>query len=263
MDMFDLTGRVAVVTGGNRGIGFGIASALGERGAKVAILNRDQSSGERAVGELVSHGIAAEHFTIDFSGSHDCGATLKAVRDRLGGLDVLVNNAATREDATALDHTTDAFDQTLKVNVTSVFALSQAFARMVIAHGHKASIINISSIVADRGMFRRSSYVTSKGALNSLCRALAMEWAPHRIRVNNIAPGMVEVPERSKQQRANAARWDLTLGQIPMGRPATPSDLTGAAIFLASDAADYVTGHTLCVDGGWSLTAVPMSAGDM
>lgn len=260
MDPFDLTGRVAIVTGGNRGIGFGIARGLGARGARIAVLNRDSASGESAVEQLRQSGIDADHWVLDLAGSASVASVLEAVQERWGRLDILVNNAASREDATAFDHSIEAFDEIMRVNVTSIFALSQAFARLAIAHQHTASIINISSIVADRGMFRRSSYVTSKGAINSLCRALAMEWAPHGIRVNNIAPGMVEVPERSQQQRANAVRWGMTMGQIPMGRPATPTDLVGAAVFLASDAAGYVTGHTLCVDGGWSLTAVPMSA---
>lgn len=263
MDLFDLSGRVVVVTGGNRGIGFGLAKGFGERGAKVAILNRDSSSGERAARELGAAGIHAEHFQMDLANPGKARSVLESVQSRLGRLDVLVNNAATREDATALDHTTKAFDEIMRVNVTSVFTLSQAFAQLAVAEKRRASIINISSIVADRGMFRRASYVTSKGAVNSMCRALAMEWAPYGIRVNNIAPGMVEVPERSAQQRANAARWGLTMGQIPMGRPATPDDLVGAAVFLAADASNYVTGHTLHVDGGWSLTAVPMSAGNM
>jgi len=259
MNLFDVRNKVAIVTGGNRGIGFGLARGLGDAGARVIIANRDVSSGEMAARQLQAAGMDVSFVRCDVSDGDSISQMVDEVVSRYGTVDVLVNNAATRVTALALDHSAEDWDNLMKVNVTGAFLAAQAVARIMTEQGRRGSIINISSVAANRGNFNRTSYITSKGALNSMTIALAMEWAPHGVRVNGVAPGSVETPERAAQIRQNQERLQATLDHIPMGRLSRPEDMVGAVIFLASDASAYVTGHTLVVDGGWSLTARPMS----
>lgn len=259
MKLFDVRDKIVIVTGGNRGIGFGLAHGLGEAGARVVIANRDVDSGEAAARRLREERLGVSFVQCDVSRGESISQMVDEVVAQYSTVDVLVNNAATRVTALALDHTDEDWDNLMKVNVRGAFLAAQGVARVMIEQGKRGSIINISSVVANRGSFNRTSYVTSKGALNSMTIALAMEWAPYGIRVNGVAPGSVETPERSAQIRQNQERLEATLDHIPMGRLSEPEDLVGAVIFLASDASAYVTGHTLVVDGGWSLTARPMS----
>lgn len=259
MNLFNVQDKVAIVTGGNRGIGFGLARGLGDVGTRVIIANRDVSSGEAAAQQLQGEGMDVRFVRCDVSEGESISQMVDEVVSHCGTVDVLVNNAATRVTALALDHSEEDWDNLMKVNVGGAFLVAQAVARVMVKQGKRGSIINISSVVANRGNFNRTSYITSKGALNSMTIALAMEWAPHGVRVNGVAPGSVETPERSAQIRQNRERLQATLDHIPMGRLSHPEDLVGAVIFLASDASAYVTGHTLVVDGGWSLTARPMS----
>ncbi|MCZ7570857.1 MAG: glucose 1-dehydrogenase [Ardenticatenaceae bacterium] len=259
MDLFDVHGRVAIVTGGNRGIGLEFARGLGAAGARVVIANRDSNSGEAAAQRLRGQGMEVAFVHCDLSDGKSISNMVDKVVARHGTVDVLVNNGATRVTALALDHSEAEWDYLMKVNVGGVFLAAQAVARLMVAQKKGGSIINISSVVANRGNFNRTSYITSKGAVNSLTIALAMEWAPYGIRVNGLAPGSVETPESSARIRQNEELFQATVDHIPMGRLSVPADLVGAVIFLASDASAYMTGHTMVVDGGWSLAARPMS----
>lgn len=259
MNLFDVRDKVAIVTGGNRGIGFGLARGLGDAGARVIIANRDVRSGKAAARQLQEEGMDVSFVRCDVSEGDSVSQMVDEVVSQCGTVDVLINNAAIRVTALALDHSAEDWDDLMKVNVGGAFLAAQAVAQVMVEQRKRGSIINISSIVADRGNFNRTSYITSKGALNSMTIALAMEWAPYGVRVNGVAPGSVETPERSAQIRQNRERLQATLDHIPMGRLSRPEDLVGAVIFLASDASSYVTGHTMVVDGGWSLTARPMS----
>ncbi|MDQ4076505.1 MAG: glucose 1-dehydrogenase [Chloroflexota bacterium] len=259
MNFFDLKGRVAIVTGGNRGIGFGLARGLGEAQAHVVIANRNVDSGQTAASRLCNEGYDVSFVHCDLAKSISINQMVDEVVARYGTVDVLVNNAATRVTALALDHSEEAWDHLMKVNVGGAFLAAQAVAHVMVEQEKGGSIINISSIIANRGNFNRSSYITSKGALNSLTIALAMEWAPYGIRVNGLAPGAVETPENSATWHNKPQLLEATVDHIPLGRMSQPEDLVGPMLFLASDASAYMTGHTLVVDGGWSLTARPMS----
>jgi len=259
LDLFDVHGRVAIVTGGNRGIGLEFARGLGAAGARVVIANRDSNSGEAAAQRLRGQGMEVAFVHCDLSDGKSISNMVDKVVARHGTVDILVNNGATRVTALALDHGEAEWDYLMKVNVGGVFLAAQAVARLMVAQKKGGSIINISSVVANRGNFNRTSYITSKGAVNSLTIALAMEWAPYGIRVNGLAPGSVETPESSARIRQNEELFQATVDHIPMGRLSVPADLVGAVIFLASDASAYMTGHTMVVDGGWSLAARPMS----
>jgi gluconate 5-dehydrogenase len=258
-DRFDIVGRVAIVTGGNRGIGFVLASGLAEAGARVAITNKNESSGRRAARQLREQSLDATYVHCDLASGDSISAMVDQVVERYGTVDILVNNAATRVTALALEHSEAEWDHLMKVNVGGPFLAAQAVARVMVDQCKGGSIINISSVVANHGNFNRSSYITSKGAINSLTTALAMEWAPLGIRVNGLAPGSVETPESAAAIHANRANLEATVDLIPMGRLSTAEDLVGATLFLSSDASAYMTGQTIVVDGGWSLTVRPMS----
>jgi 2-deoxy-D-gluconate 3-dehydrogenase len=245
--MFDLTGKVAVVTGANTGIGQGIALALAEAGADVALVGRSEATetadkvralGRRAV--LISADLA----TI---------APVREVVDRtlaeLGRLDILVNNAGIIRRADAVDFTEEDWDAVIDTNLKSVFFLCQAAARHMIAQGG-GKIINIASMLSFQGGIRVPSYTASKSGVAGLTKLLANEWAAKGINVNAIAPGYIATNNTAALQ-SDEARNRSILERIPAGRWGDPSDLGGAAVFLASPASDYVQGHILAVDGGW------------
>ena len=245
--MFDLTGKVAVVTGANTGIGQGIALALAEAGADLALVGRSEATetadkvralGRRAV--LISADLA----TI---------APVREVVDRtlaeLGRLDILVNNAGIIRRADAVDFTEEDWDAVIDTNLKSVFFLCQAAARHMIAQGG-GKIINIASMLSFQGGIRVPSYTASKSGVAGLTKLLANEWAAKGINVNAIAPGYIATNNTAALQ-SDEARNRSILERIPAGRWGDPSDLGGAAVFLASPASDYVQGHILAVDGGW------------
>jgi 2-dehydro-3-deoxy-D-gluconate 5-dehydrogenase len=245
--LFDLSGRVAVVTGGSTGIGQGLAIALAEAGADVALVGRSSADETeemvRAAGRRVV-AIRADLSTI---------APVQQVVDRtvaeLGGLDILVNNAGIIRRADALDFTEEDWDAVIDTNLKSVFFLSQAAAKHMAAQG-SGKIINIASMLSFQGGIRVPSYTASKSGLAGLTRLLANEWAAKGINVNAIAPGYIATSNTAALQ-ADETRNRQILERIPAGRWGQPSDLAGAAVFLASEASDYVQGHILAVDGGW------------
>lgn len=245
--LFDLTGRVALVTGANTGIGQGLAIGLADAGADVALVGRspadDTAERVRGAGRRAAI-IGADLSTI---------APLQEVVDRtvseLGGLDILVNNAGTIRRADALDFSEEDWDSVIDTNLKSVFFLCQAAARHMMAKG-KGKIINIASVLSFQGGIRVASYTASKSGIGGLTRLLANEWASRGINVNAIAPGYIATNNTAALQ-ADEVRNRQILERIPAARWGQPADLAGAAVFLASDASDYVHGHILAVDGGW------------
>jgi 2-dehydro-3-deoxy-D-gluconate 5-dehydrogenase len=244
---FDLTGRVAAVTGANTGIGRAIAEALAGAGADIAAIGRsDPAETLAAVRKLGRRG---DWIEADLGARPDYAAVVGDVVGRLGGLHILVNNAGTIRRNDALDFTEADWDAVLDVNLKSVFFLSQAAARhMVPAGGGK--IINIASMLSFQGGIRVASYTASKSALAGLTKLLANEWAAKGINVNAIAPGYIATNNTAALQ-ADVKRNGEILARIPAGRWGDPKDLGGAAVFLASSAANYVQGIILPVDGGW------------
>ena len=245
--LFDLTGRTAVVTGANTGIGQGIAVALAQAGADVALVGR--SSADETAELVRSAGRRAAVIRADLS-------TIAPVRDvveqtlaELGGLDILVNNAGIIRRADAVDFSEEDWDSVIDTNLKSVFFLSQAAGRHMIGQG-RGKIVNIASMLSFQGGIRVPSYTASKSGVAGLTKLLACEWASKGINVNAIAPGYIATSNTAALQ-ADETRNRQILERIPAARWGDPSDLGGAAVFLASQASDYVNGHILAVDGGW------------
>lgn len=245
--LFDLSGRVAVVTGGNTGIGQGIAAALALAGADIALVARSDASETAALIEQAGRRVTV--IKADLATIEPCQRIVEQTVADLGGLDILVNNAGIIRRNDALDFTEDDWDAVVDINLKVAFFLSQAAARHMIDHGG-GSIINIASMLTFQGGIRVASYTASKSGIGGLTKLLANEWAAKGITVNAIAPGYIAT-NNTAALRADPDRNRQILGRIPAGRWGEPGDLGGAAVFLASDAARYVQGHILAVDGGW------------
>jgi 2-deoxy-D-gluconate 3-dehydrogenase len=245
--LFDLSGKVALVTGANTGIGQAIALALGEAGADVALAGR--SPAEETADGLEGLGRRTLLVEADFSSTAPVQAAVDRTVDELGGLDILVNNAGTIRRADAVDFTEADWDAVIDTNLKSLFFLCQAAARHMIPLG-RGKIVNIASMLSFQGGIRVPSYTASKSAVAGLTRALANEWAGKGVNVNAIAPGYIGTNNTAALQ-ADETRNRQILERIPAGRWGAPTDLAGAAVFLASAASDYVHGHILAVDGGW------------
>ncbi len=249
---FDLTGRVAVVTGGNRGIGRALALGLARAGAAVAILARNVQRNAEVLQELRATGRPALALALDVTDRAAIAPSIAAVEAGLGGIDILVNNAGNAVlTGGVLSEPAATWDNILETHLNASFLLSQAVARSMVARGRGGKIINLASMYAFFGAGAEPSYAAAKGAIVLLTRSMAIELAPHDIQVNAIAPGWIETDMTREfiDSPANAA----ILARTPAGRWGQPDELVGAAVFLASRAAGFVTGVTLPVDGGYSV----------
>jgi len=249
LDSFRLDGRVALVTGSTRGLGQGAAIALAEAGADIALLDRGDASDTadkiRALGRRV-HLMRCDFVSATPDELHAAVAETVA---ELGSIDILVNNAGTIRRAPAADYAADDWRDVLAVNLDAVFHLSQAAGRRMLEQGH-GRIINVASMLSFQGGVFVPAYTASKHAVAGLTKALANEWAASGVTVNAIAPGYMAT-DNTAAIRADEEREKSIIARIPAGRWGTANDLQGAFVFLASDAASYVTGATLPVDGGW------------
>jgi 2-deoxy-D-gluconate 3-dehydrogenase len=245
--MFDLNGKVAVVTGCNTGLGQGMALALAQAGCDVVGINIVPASETATILERMGrrfHDIEAD------LGTAAAEALVQRATAAFGHIDILVNNAGIIRRADALEFTEQDWDEVIAVNLKAVFFLSQAAARQFIRQKTGGRIVNIASLLSFQGGIRVPSYTASKSGVLGLTRLLANEWAKHGITVNAIAPGYMET-NNTAPLRADPARSKEILDRIPLGRWGLPADVAGPVVFLASDAASYVTGHALAVDGGW------------
>jgi 2-deoxy-D-gluconate 3-dehydrogenase len=242
--LFDLTGRLALVTGAGGGIGSGIAEALAAAGARVAAVGRSDTARETAA---TTGGAAV---VADLSSRDGVRRGFDAAVAALGGLDILVTAHGTAHPGAALEVEPEAWDETLDVNLTSVFELCRLAGELMVARG-SGKIITIASMLSFQGGFRAAAYAASKGGVAQLTKALANEWAPHGVNVNAIAPGYVKTSLNRHIWADDPARSEAVLGRLPAARWGEPSDLAGAAVFLAAPASDYVHGVVLPVDGGW------------
>lgn len=245
---FDLSGKVALVTGANTGIGQGLAVALAESGADIAAVGR--SAPTETKGTVEKLGRRFVFVEADLSAIDGVSGVVDKVEAELGPIDILVNNAGTIKRNDALEFTEEEWDAVMDVNLKTVFFLSQAVARRMTAAGRKGKIINIASMLSFQGGIRVASYTASKSGVAGLTKLLANEWASKNICVNAIAPGYIAT-NNTAALRADEKRNAEILGRIPAGRWGRPDDLAGAAVFLSSSASDYVHGTTLAVDGGW------------
>ena len=244
---FDLGGKVAVVTGANTGLGQAIALALAGAGADLVLVGRsDPSATIEGIEALGREALAIE---ADLSTNADHTRIVAGATSWKGAVDILVNNAGIIRRADAIDFTEDDWDAVMNTNLKSVFFLSQAFARPMLERGH-GKIINIASLLSFQGGIRIPSYTAAKSGLAGLTRLLACEWAGKGVNVNAIAPGYF-VTNNTAAIRADETRSAAILSRIPAGHWGDPAEIGGAAVFLASPAANYVHGVVLPVDGGW------------
>jgi NAD(P)-dependent dehydrogenase (short-subunit alcohol dehydrogenase family) len=252
-DLFELGGKVALVTGGSRGLGLQIAKGLGEMGAKIAVSARKPHELEEAKADLKKHGIDALTVTNDLSKADQVPALVEEVVKHFGGINILVNNAGASWGAAAEDHPLEAWHKVMTLNASSVFALSQAVARRCFIPQRSGNIIVIASTAALRaGMQMKAvAYYSSKAAALHLTRALAGEWGRYNIRVNAICPGFF--PSKMASGLLDTVKDDV-IARTPLGRIGGDTDLQGAAVYLASDASRHVTGQYIAVDGGASST---------
>lgn len=247
-NMFDLTGKVALVTGANTGLGQGMALALAGAGADVVLIGRSEPVETlEAISKL---GVKTHSILTDLGAADTVSEIIAEAVKAMGRVDILVNNAGIIKRNEAIDFTPDEWDSVMDVNLRTLFFLSQAFARHLVAEKTSGKIINIASMLTFQGGIRVPSYTASKSAVGGLTKALANEWAQHGINVNAIAPGYFATNNTAALQ-ADEKRNAEILGRIPSGRWGNPSDMAGAIVFLASHASDYVQGITLPVDGGW------------
>lgn len=244
---FDLTGKVALVTGGNKGLGQAMALALAEAGADIAVVSSRAET--ETVDQVKALGRKAIHIAADLSAIQPVETIISQTVSELGGLDILVNNAGTTRRADAVDYTEADWDAVLDVNLKTAFFLAQAAGRRFIDQG-SGKIINIASMLSFQGGIRVAGYTASKSGIAGITRLLANEWAAKGVNVNAIAPGYMAT-EITAQIRSDAAREKEIFDRIPAGRWGKPSDLGGAVVFLASQASDYVNGAIIPVDGGW------------
>lgn len=247
LEQFNLSGKVAIVTGVSRGLGQGMALALAEAGADIVGVGIGDSS---ATGESVEAlGRRYLEITADLADKACVPGIVEQAKAAFGHIDILVNNAGTIRRNDFVDFTEEDWNAVMDLNLKTPFFLSQAVAKEFISQGG-GKIIHIASMLSFQGGIRVASYTSSKSGIKGLTMLMANELAAHNINVNAIAPGYMAT-DNTEQLRSDAARSSEILGRIPAGRWGLPEDLAGAVVFLASDAANYVNGHTLAVDGGW------------
>ena len=239
-----------MVTGSSRGIGRAVAEGLAGAGAAVTVNGRDPQTTRVVAEGIAASGARSLAISGDVGNSADVQRLIAETVSAFGRLDILVNNAGISPYYKPAETMTEAeWDDIINVNLKSVFLCCQAAARVMIPQ-KSGRIINMSSIASKVALPRMVAYTSAKGAINQLTRVLAVEWASHGILVNAIAPGYIET-DLTKGLRENPNRMEAMLRQIPLGRLGKPADIVGAAVYLASDAASYVTGHILDIDGGW------------
>jgi NAD(P)-dependent dehydrogenase (short-subunit alcohol dehydrogenase family) len=241
--------KIAIVTGSAKGIGYGIALDLAKNGASVVLADFDQATNEKSAAEIANKtGAKTLAVKCDVSKKEDIDNLIKTAMEKFGAVDILVNNAGVYPYKPFLEMTEADWDKVIDINLKSVFLASQAAAK-VMKDGSK--IVQISSIASLVGFEGLTHYCASKGGINGMIRAMALELAPKKINVNAVAPGAIETPGAGGAQTGDALKQ--TLSVIPWNRMGQPADIAGAVTFLASPSADYITGQVLVVDGGWTL----------
>ncbi len=249
LESFRLTQKIALVTGASSGIGLSVAIALAQAGATVAC-HGNAHPAESAAQTIRNAGGSASAFSADLSTASGAGQLFDAVIAAYGHIDILINNAGIILRHDAVDYPFEDWQKVIQVNLNAVFQLSQLVGRALIARSSPGKIVNIASLLSFQGGIRVPAYAASKGAVAQLTKALANEWASKGIQVNAIAPGYIAT-DNTTALRNDETRNRQILERIPAGRWGVPSDIAATAVFLASPAADYITGTVLNVDGGW------------
>lgn len=248
LNSFDLTGKVALITGCNTGLGQGIAVGLAQAGCDIIGVNRSQPL--ETISKVTQAGRRFLSLNADLGSIDAIPSLLASAVEAFGRIDILVNNAGTIRREDALNFSEQDWDEVMDVNIKTLFFMAQAVARQFISQGSGGKIINIASMLSFQGGIRVPSYTASKSAVLGITRLLANEWAQYQINVNAIAPGYMNT-NNTQPLRSDEDRSQQILERIPAGRWGTPDDVMGPVVFLASAASDYVNGYTLAVDGGW------------
>lgn len=250
--LFDLTGKLALVTGSSQGIGFALAQGLAEHGASVVLNGRDRDKVEAAADRLRAAGHTAHALPFDVTDPSAAEAAISAIESGIGPIDILINNAGMQHRGSLEDFPQDKWDDLLRTNISSVFYVTQPVARFMIGRG-RGRIINIASAMSELARPGVTPYTATKGAIRNLTRGMAADWAKKGLQVNAIAPGYFKTPlNKALIEDKTFSAWLET--RTPAGRWGDLDELKGAAVFLASDAASFVNGHTLYVDGGLTVT---------
>jgi NAD(P)-dependent dehydrogenase (short-subunit alcohol dehydrogenase family) len=249
--LFNLDGKVAVITGASQGIGRDMAKLLGHAGAKVALVARNKEKLRALADEMKGEGIDTMFYPCDITKVDHISEMMNEVYNHFGQIDILINNAGINIPKPVDEVTEKDWDTVLDLNLKSAFFCCQAAGKYM-KDQNKGKIINISSQMAQVGYFNRAAYCSSKGGVMQLTRSLAIEWSSHQINVNSIAPTFIETPMTEKMFDDPNFKSEV-LSRIPLGRLAKSEDLFGALLFLSSSASDMVTGQTLFVDGGWTV----------
>lgn len=248
LDLFNLEGKVAIVTGCNTGLGQGMALSLARAGCDIVGVNRTEPTD--TIRLLEDTGRRFVDVRADLSQIDDVSSIVDRAVSELGRVDILVNNAGIIRRNDAIEFSEQDWDDVMNVNIKSVFFMSQAVAKQFLAQGHGGKIINIASMLSFQGGIRVPSYTASKSAVMGVTRLMANEWAKYGVNVNAIAPGYMAT-NNTEALRADDVRNSEILNRIPAQRWGTPQDVEGPVVFLASQASDYVNGYTVAIDGGW------------
>lgn len=251
LDLFDLTGNLALVTGASKGLGMAMATGLARAGADLALCGRDRVGLEEARSGIERLGARAKIYTMDVLDRESIRRTVDAIRTDFGGIDILVNNAGVNVRKPVTELAEEEWDLVLDTNLKGYFLVAQAVAPRMIERG-RGKIINISSIMGAVALDNLVAYASSKGGVVQMTKVMAIEWAKHNICVNAIGPTYFETPLVAAL-RNDPDRFRFINERTPMGRWGQPEELEGTVIFLASRASDFITGQTIYVDGGWTI----------
>jgi NAD(P)-dependent dehydrogenase (short-subunit alcohol dehydrogenase family) len=251
MDLFDLSGKVAVVTGASKGLGRAMARGLAKAGADLVLCARDMVALKGAASEIESLGRKALPVAMDVLKSSSIGSMVEKALDAFGHVDILVNNAGVNIRKPVVELNESEWDMVLDTNLKGYFLVAKAVAPILIRQGG-GKVINIASILGAVALPQQVAYASSKGGIVQMTKVMALEWAPHNIQVNAIAPTYFETP-LTEPLRRDPERNRFIIERTPMARWGRPEELEGAVIFLSSRASDFITGQTIFVDGGWTI----------
>ena len=251
MNLFDLTGKVAMVTGSTRGLGETSAKALAKAGADIAVCGRNSQDLERVSAEIQTMGRKSQGFELDVLSKEKVKKAVERILNHFGCVDILVNNAGTNYRVPVLEYPEEQWDLIINTNLKGYFLVAQAVVPQMIVQGY-GKVINMSSIFGKVGLANQLAYASSKGGVDQMTKVMALEWAKQGVRVNAIGPTYFET-DMVKQIRNDPKRFNFINERTPMGRWGYLPELEGTVIFLASPASDFITGQTIYVDGGWTV----------
>ena len=251
LEIFDLSGKVAMVTGGSRGLGEVCAKALAKAGADVAVCGRDTVALDRVTNDIRDLERNAQPFVVDVISKASIHASLDRILEHFGKVDILVNNAGVNHRVPVLEYPEEAWDLVINTNLKGYFLVAQAVVPQMIDRGY-GKVINMSSILGTVALPTQLAYASSKGGVDQMTKVMALEWAKQGVRVNAIGPTYFET-ELVAQLRNDPERFNFINDRTPMGRWGYPPELEGIVIFLAAPASDFITGQTIYIDGGWTI----------